>query len=194
MATDVNLSNEDIIANSITSAGTVTAATFSGDGSQLTNVSVNPPNVFSALAFLSSDSTVNNSTAFVQKNIFPSTTGGLDINNGGFTCSTSGIVVPESGIYIVGANTRFNTTVGRAAVAITFTINSTPQTSEFQGVPSYIRNASNHEDSSSVLTGVLDLVAGDEIGLAFAQYGNSGTVNLVSTGSDASHFFIYRVS
>jgi len=194
MSTDVNLSNENIIVNSITSTGTVTASTFSGDGSQLTNVSVNPPSTFSALAYLSVDSTVNDSISFDQKNIFPSTTGGLELNDGGFTCSTSGIVVPSDGVYIVGANTRFNTAVQRAAVAITFTVNGASQASELQSVPSYIRNGSGHEDSSSVLTGVLNLVAGDEIGLAFAQYGNSGTVNLVATGSDTSHLFIYRIS
>jgi len=194
MSTDVNLSNENILVNSITSTGAVTASTFTGDGSQLTNVTVNPPNTFAALAYLSADSTVNNSTAFVQKNIFPSTTGGLEVNVGGFTCSTSGIVVPSNGVYIIGANTRFNTAVQRAAVAITFTVNGTSQASELQGVPSYIRNGSGHEDSSSVLTGVLDLVAGDEIGLAFASYASSGTVNLVSTASDTSHLFIYRIS
>jgi len=194
MSTDVNLSNENIIVNSVTSTGTVTASTFSGDGSQLTNVSVNPPSTFSALAYLSADSTVNDSISFDQKNIFPSTTGGLELNVGGFTCSTSGIVVPSDGVYIVGANTRFNTAVQRAAVAITFTVNGASQASELQGVPSYIRNGSGHEDSSSVLTGVLNLVAGDEIGLAFARYGNSGTINLVATGSDTSHLFIYRIS
>jgi len=194
MSTDVNLSNENIIANSITSTGTVTASTFSGDGSQLTNVTVNPPSTFSALAYLSADSTVNDSISFVQKNIFPSTAGGLELNIGGFTCSTSGIVVPSDGVYIVGANTRFNTGVQRAAVAITFTVNGASQASELQGVPSYIRNGSGHEDSSSVLTGVLNLVTGDEIGLAFSQYSASGTVNLVATGSDTSHLFIYRIS
>ena len=194
MATDVNLSNEDIIVNSITSTGAVTASTFTGNGSQLTNVSVSPPNVLAALAHLSADSTVNDSVGFVQKNIFPSTTGGLELNSGGFTCSTSGVVVPSDGVYVVGANTRFNTAVQRAAVAISFTVNSSVLSSEFQGVPSYIRNGSGHEDSSSVLTGVLDLVAGDEIGLAFASYASSGTVNLVATASDTSHFFIYRIS
>lgn len=195
MATDINLSNENVDVNNVLCNSTVTASLFEGDGSQLTNITVSNIDTLCALAYLSADSTVNNSAnVFVQKNVFPSTTTGLSINNGGFTSSTSGIVVPESGVYIVGANARFSSAASRSAVAMTFTLNSSPLTNEFQSVASYIRNASNHNDSSTPLTGVLELTTGDEVGLAFAQYAASGTVNLVSTGSDTSHFFMYRIS
>lgn len=140
-----------------------------------------------AKAFMSANSAVNNTTAYSQINVFPAT-GGLVLNQGSFTSSASGIVVPSSGVYIVGANMLYNSTVVRAAPEYRFSINGTGQPEE--SVSSYIRATSGHNESSSSLTTLYNLVAGDEIGLQFRRQAGAGTVNL-ETGS---HVFIYRVA
>lgn len=137
-------------------------------------------------AFLSASSTVNNNTTYTDQNIFP-TTGSLDINVGSFTSSSSGIVVPSTGVYIVAGNMVYNTNVARANPEWRFTINGTGQSES--SLSSYIRSASGHNESSSSLTTIYNLSSGDEIGLEFRQQGNSGTVNL----EDTSHVMIYRI-
>lgn len=140
-----------------------------------------------AKAFLSASSTVNSSTAYSAQNIFP-TTANLEINVGSFTSSTSGIVVPSTGVYIVAGNMVYNSTVVRANPEWRFSINGTGQSES--SLSAYIRSTSGHNESSSSLTTLYNLTAGDEIGLQFRLQGASGTVNLETT----SHVMIYRIS
>lgn len=191
MSTNINLQNTDVFVNAIATTGNVDAGLYVGDGSQLTNMPTPPPTIYSALVALSSDSTVNGSTvSFVKKNVFPSTTGGMTINNGGFTCSTSGIVVPISGEYIVGVSAFYTTNVQRANVLVALTVNGT-ETPE-HGANAYIRAQNGHNEATAHVTTLLDLIAGDEIGVAFKAEGPTGTVTL-NGASNISHVFLYRV-
>lgn len=141
-----------------------------------------------AKAFLTSSTTINNNTAFTQFNLFPSTTGGLDINVGSFTCSTSGIVVPSTGVYLIAANMVYTSSVARANPEYRFSINGTGQLETSRSA--YIRASSGHNESSSSLTTAYSLSAGDEIRIEFRQQAAAGTVTLENT----SHVAIHRVS
>lgn len=180
MATEANFVNDNITAQNIT------ADFFFGDGSNLTNLPTPSVITDACKAFMSLDSTVNNDADFTQKNIFPAT-GSLAVNQGGFTSSNSGVSVPSSGVYIVAANMMYSTTVARANPSFRFSINSLGQTEESRSA--YIRAASGHNSSSSSLTTIYNLVAGDEIGLQFSRAGNTGTVNLDAN----SHVILYRI-
>jgi len=194
MATEINLSNDDVTVNSLTDgtltvsggdisgAGTITATSFSGDGSGLTGIAAGGT-TYSCKVFMSANSGVNNNTAFTQFNVFNTT----DINIGSFTVASSGIQVPVAGVYVVMANMIYNSGSARTNPEFRFTINNTGQTESSRS--SYMRVASGHDESSSSLTTVYNLSANDEIGLEFRQIGASGTVNL-ETGS---HVALYRV-
>lgn len=141
----------------------------------------------SVKALLSASSTVNDNGTYTAENIFP-VTGSLDINIGSFTSSTSGIVVPSTGTYIVMGNMLYNTTVARANPEFRFSINGTGQSESARSA--YMRSAGGHNSSSSSLTTIYTLTAGDEIGLQFRSAAAGGTVNLETT----SHVAIYRIS
>lgn len=180
MATQGNFVNDDIIAKD------VTADFFFGDGSNLTNLP-NPSVVTQACkAFMLANNSINNNTDYTQFNVFP-VTGGLSVNVGGFISTSAGIEVPSSGVYIVSANMVYSSTVARANPEYRLTINSVGQPES--SCSAYIRNSNGHNESTSSLTTIYTLVAGDSIGLQFRQQASSGTVNL-ETGS---HVMIYRI-
>ena len=180
MATQGNFVNDDITAVNIT------ADFFFGDGSNLTNLPIPSVVTEACKAFMSADSTVNSNATFTQKNIFPAT-GALALNVGGFSSTTSGIDVPSSGIYIIMANMVYNSTAARVNPEFRFSINGTGQTERSRGA--YIRATGGHNLSSSSLTTIYNLVAGDEIGLQFQIAGNTGGTNLETS----SHVAIYRI-
>ena len=185
----LNLVNDDIDVNTLTAAGNISGPLV-GDGSSLTNLVLSAANAH-ARASLFSDGTINGSTTFTSKNVFP-VTGSLSVNTGGYTSSSSGIVVPADGYYLIFTSVRQDSTVQRSSVQIAFTINSIVQ-SEI-GSSGYIRSGSGHNESSAHLSTIYNLTAGDEIGLAFrrdpdGQQGNTGTVNLIGT----SQVSIYHI-
>ena len=188
MATEINLENDDVTVNTLTATGNITANAFEGDGSLLTGISGGGSATLEACkAFLSADSTVNDSTNFTDKNVFPNTAG-LDINIGSFTSASDGIDVPSTGLYIVMGNMVYSSTVVRANPEWRFTINGTGQSESSRSA--YIRSGSGHNSSSASLTTIYNLTAGQRIGLEFRQEGAAGTVDLENT----SHVAIYRIA
>jgi len=185
----LNLVNDDIDVNTLTAAGNISGALV-GDGSNLTDLVLSAANAH-ARAALFADSTINDSTTFTSKNIFP-VTASLSVNIGGYTSAASGITVPENGYYLIFTSIRQDSNVQRSSVQVAFTINGTTQ-SEI-GSSGYIRSASDHNESSVHLSTIYNLTAGDEIGLAFrrdpdGQQGNTGTVNLLGS----SQVSIYHI-
>ena len=197
MATEVNLINDDVTAKSLESlegadavdvnaTGNVTANSFIGDGSQLTNLP-NPGVITEACkAFLAANNTVNNNTAFTSLSVFPGT-GGLDINLGGFTSAGAGITVPSSGVYIVSKELVYSSGAARPSPESRFTLNGVGQTETSRS--GYIRNLGNHDQSSTGLTTIYNLTAGDQIGLEFRRSANTGTVTLENN----SVVILYRI-
>ena len=187
MATEINLQNDSVSVSSLTASGNITANAFIGDGSSLTGISGGGATLEACKAFLSTDATVNGSTTFTDKNIFP-TTGNLEINVGSFTSATDGIDVPSTGVYIVMGNMVYTASVVRANPEFRFTINGTGASES--ALSSYIRSASGHNEASSSLTTLYSLTAGQRIGLEFRARAATGTVTLENT----SHVAIYRVA
>jgi hypothetical protein len=142
------------------------------------------PPLVAAKAMLTANSTVNDFDNWMQIDLFPTS---LAINEGGFSVSASGIVVPEAGLYEVHVNGRFHATTTRPAPMISFAINGTKQAEETAS--SYIRESSGHTESSADLATIYNLNAGDEINLQFKQGGDSGTVDLLT----ASHIHIKKL-
>lgn len=186
MSTEANFENDNLTVNSATVTTNVTAGTFTGDGSGITNLPGATTALDTCKTALVDNATINGSTTFTQINVFPTV---FDFNVGGFTISTSGIVVPTTGIYLCLANIKEASSAERTNAVFKFTINGTAQSQT--GAQGYIRNLNNHSSSSLHLDVVYSLTAGDEIGLAFAQLGNSGTVNLIGANSSVC---LYRIS
>lgn len=186
MATDIELTNDDVTVNSL-EAATITSSGFSGNGQGITNLSGATANLLVCKTDLFFFGDIN-LTPYTNITTFRNTAD-LIYNEGGFTSSPSGIVVPESGIYLCMVNLKFESAAERPAPAVKFTINGTqqPETS----ATGYIRNLSNHSGSSLHLDSVYNLVSGDEIGLAIGQLGNSG---LVTMQDENSFVTIFRVS
>ena len=67
--TTLNLVNDDIDVNTLTAAGNISGSLV-GDGSSLTNLVLSAANAHTR-ASLFSDSTINGSTSFTSKNVFP---------------------------------------------------------------------------------------------------------------------------
>lgn len=121
---------------------------------------------------LLADSTVNNSATFTQKNVF----GVAEFNVGGFTRATSGITVPYDGMYEVYVNCYFTSALVRSNVGVSFGVDSVVRSEV--SASDYIRNTSGHEEASTNLKLILELTAGEEVNLFFAELSTSGTVNL----------------
>lgn len=190
MATQLNLLSQDITVGSMTVVNQLSGSLI-GDGSSLTNVQTTVP-VRSVKAYLFDDNTVNNSLTFASKSVFP-VTAALAVNNTGYESSASGIVVPENGYYVAAVLAKYSTIIQRAAVQVAFTINGTVQAEI--GSSGYIRSSSGHNESSDHLTTIYNLVAGDEVGLAFRRdpEGLEGITGLVTLEGTNSYVFLYKV-
>jgi len=186
MATDIELINDDVSVNDAEVVTSITAPSFSGDGSGVTNLPGGSFGIFVCKTDLNDLPNVN-LTPYTNISPFKPT---LDLiyNDGGFTSSSSGIVVPENGIYLCMVNFKIFSNDERPAPAIKFTINGTQQAET--GATGYIRNLNNHSGSSLHLDTVYNLTAGDEIGLATGVLGSSGTVSLQGDNSSVSIFRI----
>lgn len=124
---------------------------------------------------LQNDSSVNNSSSFSNFNVFNNTI----INEGSFSVSSSGISIPDDGIYLCSLLCKFTNTDGnsRTAPATRFSINGSAQ-GEIS-CSSYMRASSGHEESSNSLTTIYSLTSGDTVGLQFSNQGQyTGTSRL----------------
>lgn len=185
MATEANFENDNVTIGNATVTTYITASTFTGDGSGITNPPSASPIVFACKTTLLNSTAINNTTSYTQLSVFPAS---FVFNVGGFTMTSAGITVPETGVYLCLANVKEFSTSERPNAAVKFTINGTAQTQT--GASGYIRNLGNHSSSSVHLDTIYSLTVGDEIGLAFASLANNGTVNL--TGANSS-VCLYRV-
>lgn len=133
--------------------------------------------------FLTSNSNVNDTTTYTNRSVFPTT---FEINNSSYTTSSTGIIVPESGLYEVTFNCFFSGT-SRTNVGVRWTINGTGQSEE--SASDYVRAQDGHFEASTNLTTVYNLSGSDELGLQFRQHADGGTVTLQTQ----SHVMIKKV-
>jgi hypothetical protein len=186
MATEINLLEDNVSVNNLTSTTTVTAASFTGDGSAITNLPTGTVTREIFKTALIDDATINDSTTFTSKNVFSTSP---TINIGGFTVAASGVTVPSTGFYLCMVNAKEFSTLQRVNAAVKFTINGTIQSDI--GASGYIRNLTNHSNSSVHIDTIFSLTAGDVVGLAFGLLGNTGTVTLEGANSCVC---LYRIS
>ena len=126
---------------------------------------------------LLSSSDVNGIATFTQRDVF----GVPEYNIGGYTRAASGITVPYDGIYEIYVNCYFTSALVRANVGVSFGVDGTVR--DEVSASDYIRNSSGHEAASTNLKVTIQMSAGEEINLFFAQLATAGTVNLIPAKS-----------
>jgi len=102
-------------------------------------------------------------------------------SNGTWSATSSHIVVPETGLYMVQVNFYITASSTRSNVGLKFAVNDTQQ-SEI-AANNYIRNNSGHNESSINMSTTLSLSANDQVSIYVARLANSGTVSLQGTSS-----------
>ncbi len=147
-----------------------------------------------------SEATVNSSTAFQTFNILNSTP---ILEAGGYRYAAAvparqgigfgGIIVPETGIYMISASMYFTTpNVQRASIGLKFAIASEadPENTNAEGVAlpetaamGYIRSSSGHNESSVTLTTIasLEVIPGvreDQVQIQLARLAAAGSVTV----------------
>ncbi len=147
-----------------------------------------------------SEATVNTSTAFQTFNILNSTP---ILEAGGYRYAAAvparqgigfgGIIVPETGIYMISASMYFTTpNVQRASIGLKFAIASEadPENTNAEGVAlpetaamGYIRSSSGHNESSVTLTTIasLEVIPGvreDQVQIQLARLAAAGSVTV----------------
>lgn len=188
MATEANLVNKDVSARSGIAELDIIAPSFSGTGKNIQNF----PGVIThqiCKTALVDDLTINNFTSPTVINVFPVDTASLAINVGGFTCSSSGIIVPETGTYLFLANIHVYSTIRGANPAVSVAINGSESVENVGS--GMITNLHGQLEASAHLDTVLELTSGDEIGLAFTRVNVSGQVQLYGASSSVT---LYRIS
>ena len=123
---------------------------------------------------------VNNTTGFQSKGALGITP---EFQSGGFAVATTGVTVPEAGVYQVTANCYFSnpSTSARANPGIQFSINGALD-GEISG-SAYIRASSGHNEASDTLATLLNLQAGDVVDVTFGRLAGGATVALVGNSS-----------
>lgn len=114
---------------------------------------------------------VNISTNFTIRDLFDTSSGAVvQINSGGtFTRSNSTITLPSSGYWRVTGNFVFTGTGQRIVVAVQPEVEGAASGEIFVG--DYVRNASGHTTSSTLVSSVYNFTGNKKIGFQFAQYG-----------------------
>ena len=102
-------------------------------------------------------------------------------SNGTWSATSSHIVVPATGLYMVQVNFYVTASSSRTNVGLKFAVNDTQQ-SEI-AAHNYIRNASGHSESSINMSTTLNLSANDQVSIYTAQLASNGTVSLQGTSS-----------
>lgn len=131
-----------------------------------------------AKAYMTSDSTVNDSTSFVQKSVLDSSSAITDK----VTVDSDYFTVQEDGIYVCYFNCYFfNNTDLRTNVGVSWEINGTLQ--DEVSASNYIRVTSGHDEATTSMMTIYDLTSGDQLGLRFAEVGYTGPVELIGSKS-----------
>lgn len=128
---------------------------------------------------------VDNSGSITQRSIFSGT---ADVNTGGFGFDSAGITVPDNGLYIVFANCRYNGNNERNVTGIRFHINGNDKGPLSRS--SYNRNTV-HDESSTNLSCIFSLKAGDRVELAFFDDAGNGSQSL---RGNPSHMMVMRIN
>ena len=151
------------------------------------------------------ESTVNSSTTYQTFNILNNS---AVLEAGGYRYAAEvpgrqgigagGIIVPETGIYMITASLYFSTpNVQRASIGLKFAIASeaNPEVTNVEGVAlpeeaamGYIRSASGHNEASVTLTTIasLQFIAGvreDQVQIQLSRLGAAGTVSVEANRS-----------
>ena len=156
--------------------GIVSATSFSGDGSNLTNLP--SPSAVYIKCPLVSVSTLNGSTSYTNRDVINTSS---SFDSGSFTIESDGITVPETGIYSCSFTCYMTSSVQRASVGVKFTVNGAEQ-SEIAAM-GYIRNADGHSETSLAMTTLYNLSASDKVNIIFARLAQTGTVTLQTNSS-----------
>ena len=141
-------------------------------------------NVYCVQTSLIDKNNVNSSTTFTNYSCVNTTP---NINQGGFTVATTGILVPVPGLYLICFNCYFYSTGLRENVKVGVTIKSNLTSTYHHG---YIRDADSHRNSSVAGTQIAYLQPDQLVGLEFAREASSGTVNLIGANS---HFGLAKI-
>lgn len=102
-------------------------------------------------------------------------------SNGTWSATSSHVVVPNNGIYLVQVNFYITSTVQRSNIGLKFAVNDTGQTEI--AANNYIRNQSGHAESSINMATTLSLSASDQVSIYTARLAASNTVLLQGTSS-----------
>ena len=114
---------------------------------------------------------VNDTTTFTIRDLFNTSSGAVvQINSGGtFTISNNTITLPSTGYWRVTGNFVFTGTAQRIVVAVQPYIETALSGEIFVG--DYVRNASGHTTSSTLVSSVYNFAGNKQISFYFAQYG-----------------------
>lgn len=157
--------------------GNVSASSFIGDGSQLTGIGSGLQTIFKTICI----SENVNFGSFTKGSIFNTSP---DVNQGGFSVTSTDITVPEDGIYLCSFNFRISSSSARTNTFASWGINDTNQ-GEY-AASAYIRNASGHDNSSLHCTTIFELSADDELQVYFQREANNATTTLIGSSSTVS--------
>ena len=102
-------------------------------------------------------------------------------SNGTWSATSSHIVVPETGLYLVQVNLYVTSAAVRSNVGLKFAVNDTQQ-SEI-AAHNYIRNSGGHAEASINMSTTLSLSANDQVSIYVARLAAAGTVTLNGTNS-----------
>ena len=102
-------------------------------------------------------------------------------SNGTWSATSSHIVVPETGLYMVQVNFYVTGSSARTNIGLKFAVNDTQQ-SEI-AAHNYLRNNNGHNESSINMSTTLSLSANDQVSIYVARLANAGTVSLQGTSS-----------
>ena len=134
---------------------------------------------------LTTNSALNNTTTYTRRNVFNTSAA---FNVGGFTVNSTGIEVPSAGKYVCMASLFVTNGKEKADVGVAFGINDARQL-DILGATGYVRDRDGHTESSTTITSIYQLNAGDEINLFFARIARSGNNEVqLQTTSNVSIF------
>ena len=121
---------------------------------------------------------INSSTTYGEVSWINTTP---QFSNGTWSATSSHIVVPETGLYLVQVNLYVTSAIARSNVGLKFAVNDTQQ-SEI-AAHNYIRNSGGHAEASINMSTTLSLSANDEVSIYTARLAAAGTVALNGTNS-----------
>jgi hypothetical protein len=121
---------------------------------------------------------LNSSTSYAELSWINTTP---QFSNGTWSATSSHVVVPNNGIYLVQVNFYVASTVTRSNIGLKFAVNDTQQTEI--AANNYIRNSAGHNETSINMSTTLSLSANDQVSIYIARLAAAGTVSLQGTSS-----------